>query len=29
MIWFAIGVPVILLIGAFVFGPALLTLAAR
>ena len=29
MIWFAIGVPIILLIGAFVFGPALLTLAGR
>lgn len=29
MIWFAIGVPVILLIGAFVFGPALFTLAGR
>jgi len=29
MIWFAIGVPVILLIGAFLFGPALLTLAGR
>ncbi|WP_436078471.1 hypothetical protein [Acidovorax delafieldii] len=29
MIWFAIGVPVILLIGAFMFGPALLKLAGR
>lgn len=29
MIWFVIGVPVILLICALVFGPALLTLAGR
>lgn len=29
MIWFVVGVPVILLICALVFGPALLTLAGR
>lgn len=29
MIWFVIGVPIILLICAFVFGPELLTLAGR
>jgi hypothetical protein len=29
MIWFLIGAPIILLLGAFLFGPSLLTLAGR
>ena len=29
MIWFAVGVPVILLLGAFLLGPALLTFIGR